>query len=179
MIAFGGHPKPAAAQGLEPTIVAEATQLINNIRNRLDSCGEEGMLGNAGTQRVSLAVNKPRPSLAWNPKLATVAQHHAKAMADQNFFDHVDPQGRTVGQRATEGGYRWRVVGENLAAGHDSIGDAVRGWLLSTGHCRNLIDDRFTEFGIAKVQSNNPLDPYGSYWVMVVGRPQASEAAIR
>lgn len=117
--------------------------------------------------------------LAWNPKLATVAQHHAKAMAEQNFFDHVDPQGRTVGQRATEGGYRWRVVGENLAAGHDSIGDAVRGWLLSTGHCRNLIDDRFTEFGIAKVQSNNPLDPYGAYWVMVVGRPQAGESAGR
>jgi uncharacterized protein YkwD len=105
--------------------------------------------------------------------LATVAQQHAKAMAEQNFFDHIDPQGRSVGQRASESGYRWRVVGENLAAGHDSIGDAVRGWLLSTGHCKNLIDDRFTEFGIARVHSSNPLDPYGSYWVMVAGRPQA------
>ena len=46
----------------------------------------------------------------------------------------------------------------------------MRGWLLSTGHCKNLIDERFTEFGIARVQSNNPLDPYGSYWVMVAGR---------
>ncbi len=170
---------PAQAEPLESGTVAEATKLINNIRNKLDSCGEEGMLGNEGTQRVALAVAKPRPMLAWSPKLATVAQQHAKAMAEQNFFDHIDPQGRSVGQRTTEGGYRWRVVGENLAAGHESIGDAVRGWLLSTAHCKNLIDDRFTEFGIAKVKSNNPLDPYGSYWVMVAGRPHASEQAAR
>lgn len=169
----------ANAQTLEPAAIAEATQLVNNIRIKLDSCGEEGMLGNQGTQRVALAVAKSRPMLAWSQKLAAVAQQHAKAMAEQNFFDHVDPQGRTVGQRATEGGYRWRVVGENLAAGHNSVGDAVRGWLLSTGHCKNLIDDRFTEFGIAKVQSVSALDPYGSYWVMVIGRPQNSDLAAR
>jgi uncharacterized protein YkwD len=176
-IAAGFLTAPAQAEPLEPTVVAEATKLINNIRNKLDSCGEEGMLSNQGTQRVALAVTKPRPMLAWSPRLATIAQQHAKAMAEQNFFDHIDPQGRSVGQRASESGYRWRVVGENLAAGHDSIGDAVRGWLLSTGHCKNLIDDRFTEFGIARVQSNNPLDPYGSYWVMVAGRPQTSDPA--
>lgn len=168
-----------SAQTLEPTVIAEATQLINNIRQRLDSCGDDGMLADPSIQRAALATVKPRPMLTWNAKLAGVAMQHGQAMVEQNFFDHVDPQGRTVGQRATESGYRWRVVGENLAAGHDTIGDAVRGWLLSTGHCKNLIDDRFTEFGVAKVMSKNPLDPYGTYWVMVVGRPQQSQVATR
>lgn len=167
---------PARAQEAIP---AEAAEMINNIRQKLDACGEEGMLANPGMQRVSMSGQKNRPPVVWNDKLAQVAAGHARAMADQNFFDHVDPAGRTVGHRASESGYRWRVVGENLAAGHESISEAMRGWLLSTGHCRNLIDERFTEFGVAKVSSNNPMDPYGSYWVLVMGRPRANDVAAR
>ena len=100
-------------------------------------------------------------------------------MAEQNFFDHTDPTGRTVGNRATESGYRWRVVGENLAAGQGSLGEAMRGWLLSTGHCANLIDERFTEFGIARVNTTNPADVYGTYWVLVMGRPKLPDVAAR
>ena len=105
---------PAQAEPLEPATAAEAAKLINNIRNKLDSCGEEGMLSNQGTQRVALAVAKPRPMLAWSPKLATVAQQHAKAMAEQNFFDHIDPQGRSVGnvplKAATAGAWLERIL---------------------------------------------------------------------
>lgn len=169
----------APAAFAQTGIPIEAAEMINNIRRKLDACGEEGMLADPGTQKVSTTANKNRPPVVWNDTLATVAAGHARAMAEQNFFDHVDPNGRTVGHRATESGYRWRVVGENLAAGHESIGEAMRGWLLSSGHCRNLIDDRFTEFGVAKVASRNPLDPYGTYWVLVMGKPRASDVASR
>lgn len=164
-------------------LALDATQLINTIRQKLDACGEEGLLGNiqinSPAQPVSLTVKVERPLLTWSPRLATVAARHARAMAEHNFFDHTDPQGRSVGHRASDGGYRWRVVGENLAAGHESIGDAVRGWLLSTGHCQNLIDPRFVEFGVAKVQSANPFDRYGTYWVLVMGRPTGNDVAAR
>lgn len=177
-VSAGLVPAPAHAQERD---VAEAAALINNIRAKLDACGDEGMLSDAGMQRVALNPNpgQNRPPVTFNPRLATIAARHAKAMAELNFFDHVDPQGKTVGARATEGGYRWKVVGENLAAGQDSIGEAVRGWLLSTGHCKNLIDGRFTEFGLAKAQSTNPMDPYGVYWVLVMGKPQVNDVASR
>lgn len=166
---------PAAhAQSAAPAMIAEAADLLNNIRHRLDNCGDEGMLGDAGMRKVSTAPVRSRPNLSYNPRLATVAANHGRAMAEQQFFDHVDMNGKTVGHRATESGYRWRLVGENLAAGHDTIGEAMRGWLLSTSHCRNLIDERFTEFGLAKVSAKDPQDPYGTYWVLVLGRPSGT-----
>lgn len=160
----------AAFPGAEERLPETTADLINTIRRRLDRCDDEGMLGTL--QPVALAPIPSRPDLTWNPRLATIAERHAQAMATQRFFDHVDPQGRSVGQRATAGGYRFRVVGENLAAGHTSVADAMRGWLLSLSHCTNLIDARFTEFGIARVPSADPDDPYAVYWALVLGRPK-------
>jgi uncharacterized protein YkwD len=170
---------PALAE--DDATIRRATELINNIRARLDACGEEGMLavssrGNsrAGEARPAIA---PRPQLRWNPLLAKTARAHSESMATEGYFDHVDSRGRTVGARVREAGYRYRVVGENLAAGHPSVEEAIRGWLLSDSHCRNLIDPRFTEFGIARVQSPNGNDRYGAYWTLVLGMPQGAQVA--
>ncbi|MEZ5739859.1 MAG: CAP domain-containing protein [Burkholderiaceae bacterium] len=155
-----------------------AADLINNIRQRLDACGEQGMLALRPAAGPAPRI-PPRPALVWNDALAQAAAQHAKAMADQHFFDHVDPQGRTVGRRVSTTGYRWQVVGENLAAGHETIAEAVRGWLLSSGHCEVMIDARFTEFGIARVGSREPGDPYGNYWALVVAQPKSTTVASR
>jgi uncharacterized protein YkwD len=95
-------------------------------------------------------------------------------MAEQAFFDHVDREGRRVAQRADAAGYQWRAIGENLAAGHRTLDDALRGWLRSAGHCRNLLDERFTDFGLARVVSQRPNDRYRVYWTLVLGRPAAA-----
>lgn len=175
-------PATPAIAGDEATIQRTA-ELVNNIRNRLDACGEEGMLAvSATTTPVARALDaRPRiaarPRLQWNPLLTKTAQRHAESMAHEGYFDHVDSQGRTVGARARAAGYHYRVVGENLAAGHRSIEEAIRGWLLSASHCRNLIDPRFTEFGIARVDSRNADDRYGAYWTLVLGMPQGAQVA--
>ncbi|MEZ5657330.1 MAG: CAP domain-containing protein [Burkholderiaceae bacterium] len=167
----GGQAASGGISASEVRAVRErAAQLINNIRAKLDACGDKGML--AVSNGASQAEIPVRPALTWNDQLADVALRHSRAMAEQAFFDHVDPQGRTVGKRVSRVGYGWRVVGENLAAGHATIDEAVRGWLLSTGHCEVMIDGRFTEFGLARVDPMNPGDPYGSYWTLVVARPK-------
>ena len=159
---------PAAAEGLEPE---EAAQLINEVRQRIAGCGE--ML-RANAQRGTAPSALPgRPPLAWSPRLAAAAEDHSRAMAEQAFFDHVDREGRRVAQRADAAGYRWRSIGENLAAGHRTLDDALRGWLRSEGHCRNLLDERFTDFGLARVVSQRPNDRYRVYWTLVLGRPAA------
>jgi len=175
------HAAPANAE--DEATIRRAAELINNIRARLDACGEKGMLAVGGTAAAggsaSMAPSRigARPQLRWNPLLAKAARAHSESMATEGYFDHVDSRGRTVGARAREAGYRYRVVGENLAAGHPSIEEAIRGWLLSDSHCRNLIDPRFTEFGIARVTSPNGDDRYGAYWTLVLGMPQGAQVA--
>jgi uncharacterized protein YkwD len=168
---------------------AQAAVLINNIRSKLDTCDAGGMLGTSASQSNSAALTQvstskrsdpsKRPALIWNPQLAQAALSHSKAMAKELFFDHNDMQGRAVNHRVIDQGYRFRVVGENIAAGQASLEEAIRDWLLSAGHCVNMIDERFTEFGIAKVASTRQDDPYGVYWTLVLGQPRDGQVARR
>jgi uncharacterized protein YkwD len=168
---------------------AQAAVLINNIRSKLDTCDAGGMLGASASQSNSAALTQvstskrsdpsKRPALIWNPQLAQAALSHSKAMAKELFFDHNDMQGRAVNHRVIDQGYRFRVVGENIAAGQASLEEAIRDWLLSAGHCVNMIDERFTEFGIAKVASTRQDDPYGVYWTLVLGQPRDGQVARR
>ena len=172
---------------------AQAAVLINNIRSKLDTCDASGMLGasasNSNTASNTATLTQvstskrsdpsKRPALIWNPQLAQAAMSHSKAMAKELFFDHNDMQGRAVNHRVVDQGYRFRVVGENIAAGQASLEEAIRDWLLSAGHCVNMIDERFTEFGIAKAASTRQDDPYGVYWTLVLGQPRDGQVARR
>jgi uncharacterized protein YkwD len=171
----------ADAAGQAKALAAEAARLLNDLRERPVQCGIDDAAAPADAQPrlASLDDAAARPRLAWNPQLAHAAEDHAQAMAEQAFFDHVDPEGHTVAQRSTAAGYRWRVIGENLAAGQPALIEALRDWLASPSHCRNLVDARFTEFGLARVTSAYPTDPYGVYWVLVFGRPRDLTVASR
>jgi hypothetical protein len=169
----------------EPT-ADEAALLLNAVRQQVAACGASGAAtaataapltaGVAGTGPSAVGLPAPagRGVLSWNPRLAAAAEQHARAMAEQGFFAHTDPQGRGVAQRASAAGYPWRMVGENLAAGQRTLEEAVRGWLLSDAHCRNLLDDRFVEFGLARVAAARPGDRHRVYWALVLGRPSGA-----
>ncbi|HDP3814772.1 TPA: CAP domain-containing protein, partial [Pseudomonas aeruginosa] len=77
--------------------------------------------------------------LAWNATLGGAAEAHSRAMANGNFFDHLDRDGRTPGDRAELAGYSGGLIGENIAAGQDGVDKVVDGWLASPGHCANLM----------------------------------------
>lgn len=160
---------PAAAADPAPD---EAGQLINEIRQRIAGCDQTSRTA-ASVARLDAPSAPARPILSWNPQLAAAAEQHARAMAELAFFDHVGRDGRRVAQRADAAGYRWRAIGENLAAGHRTLEDALRGWIRSEGHCRNLLDERFSDFGLARVVSQRPDDRYRVYWALVLGRPAA------
>src|SRR5690606_21946178 len=68
------HAAPANAE--DEATIRRAAELINNIRARLDACGEKGMLAVGGTAAAggsaSMAPSRigARPQLRWNPLLA-------------------------------------------------------------------------------------------------------------
>ena len=110
------------------------------------------------------------PPLAWNAMLALAAQTHSSDMAEQRYFSHVAKDGRAVAQRATQAGYRWRLVGENIAVGQDTAEQAVAGWLDSPGHCANIMNPRFTEMGAA-FDIAGGARPGRAYWTQVLATP--------
>ena len=110
------------------------------------------------------------PPLAWNKDLAAAALAHSQDMAQQSYFAHKNKQGNEVSQRAEAQGYRWRHIGENISRGQTSAREAVTGWINSPGHCHNLMNPRFTEFGagVAIRQGKRPA----AYWTQVFGAPR-------
>lgn len=85
-------------------------------------------------------------------KLAKAAQEYAQRMAAEGFFNHNDPQGKTVLDRVTGAGYSWAIVGENLARVKtkpgNEIGYTVNGWMNSEVHRANILKAEYTETGI-------------------------------
>ncbi|WP_347912042.1 CAP domain-containing protein [Pseudomonas grandcourensis] len=105
--------------------------------------------------------------LAWNATLATAAEGNSRSMANNNYFDHKDRDGRTPGDRAELAGYDFQQIGENIAAGQDSVRKVVEGWLTSPGHCANLMNPQFRELGAA--YATDPKSDAGIYWTAMFG----------
>jgi len=105
--------------------------------------------------------------LAWNSTLGTIAQDHSRDMANNNYFDHKDRDGRTPGDRAELAGYSGQQVGENIAAGQDTVHKVVEGWLASPGHCANLMNPQYQELGAA--YATDPKSSAGIYWTAMFG----------
>ena len=65
-------------------------------------------------------VNRLRQShrlvpLVFSENLLQVARSYSRRMAEEKFFSHNDPEGRSVRERVNEANIKWRMVGENLA----------------------------------------------------------------
>lgn len=139
--------------------IEEATQQLNYIRHTWKSCSTENMI-----------VENPIIDLVWSEKLKDIAKYHANNMVKNNFFAHKDLEGNTIGNRATNFGYQWRSVGENLGAGQINLTEVLKDWVDSPGHCKNLTNNRFNEFGLVMLKSDNPQSEYKIYWVLVLAK---------
>ena len=77
----------------------------------------------------------------------------AKKLADMfsgQYFDHVSPEGIGPGEVVKSVGYKFILVGENLALGNFEDDKAlVDAWMASPGHRENILNSKFKEVGIA------------------------------
>ena len=110
-----------------------------------------------GESEVFELVNRERSrarlgGLAWDDRLARLARDYSRQMAREGFFDHYDPRGRTVTDRALAARIRnWSSIGENLFVCDDHpyfATTAVRGWMRSATHRTNILDKGWTATGI-------------------------------
>jgi uncharacterized protein YkwD len=149
----------ALAQPFAPPLPRDAAaisrrvlELTNEARARARRCGWKSYAA--------------APPLILNAALGQAALEHSRDMANHNYFDHTGSDGSSPADRITRTGYKWRMVGENLASGMTTPEEAVAGWLQSPHHCANLMTQGFTEMGLAFV-----VNPSGSdiYWTQTFG----------
>lgn len=93
------------------------------------------------------------PPLLVNAKLSAVAQAKAQDMFKNQYFEHVSPLGVTAGQLVKSFGYEYLIIGENLILGNfPNEKELVQLWMDSPGHRANILNDKFTEIGVAVVR---------------------------
>lgn len=147
--------EPAAADRCDlPDFRIRLLEAVNQARAESRVCGSRAMAA--------------APPLQWERRLFAAARGHSADMARLDYMSHTGRDGRSVAQRVLAQGYPWSVVGENLAAGPQSVDEVVEGWLASPGHCVNLMRPDFAEVAVACVQRDGTT--WGRYWTMVLGR---------
>lgn len=144
-----------------------------------DDLGDWREAGKAVLAQVNEARRSPRrcgateyeaaPALQWNAKLAAAAIKHSKDMAQQGYFSHTGKDGRQVDSRASDQGYQFSHIGENIAAGQGAVEQVMAGWLASPGHCANIMEPSYTEMGAAYVLNTDGEVPI--LWTQVFGTP--------
>ncbi len=131
-------------------------------------------------QSVLASVNAVRAKagcgpLKVNASLMAAARLHAGNMAEKDFFGHSGKDGKGFASRIRKEGYRYGLAAENIAAGQPTPERAVKAWLKSPGHRRNIMNCKFRETGIAMAYQPDDKPLRGQsmglryYWVQVFG----------
>ncbi len=104
------------------------------------------VLVNAERLKVGLA------SLTADPEAQVVARAHSHSMWLRGYFDHIDPDGKGVGERFSAAGVTFQVAGENLALAPTLL-IAHEGLMHSESHRENILHPDFHRLGIGIVSA--------------------------
>ena len=147
-------PLPHNAPRLDTGTKARYLSAVNQMRAEPRRCGGK--------------IYRAAQPLQWSDKLYRAAYEHSKDMAACCYFSHsgsgktsdwtakVQQLGKCSSfvNRIENNGYtKYRGVAENIAYGSYTFDKVMQQWIHSEGHCANIMNPKFTEFGMAKVKS--------------------------
>jgi len=103
------------------------------------------------TQRFLNGVS----AVARNNLLDEVSANKVADMFERQYFAHAAPTGEEVGDVASDFGYEYILIGENLALGDfENSQVLVQAWMDSPGHRENILNERYDEIGVAVGKRN-------------------------
>lgn len=111
------------------------------------------------------------PALSGNATLDQIATLRLNDMFAKQYFAHVSPASSSAITLAKTVGYDYLSLGENLALGNfKGDADVVTAWMNSPGHRENILNQQYTEIGVA---ARAGIFEGKSTWiaVQVFGRP--------
>ena len=116
--------------------------------------------------------------LLVNQKLATAAQAKANDMAEKGYFAHRTPDGHDSWHWFEQMGYDYAYAGENLAVNFSESSDVQEAWMASPTHRANIVNEHYTEVGIAVAYGEYKGRP-AIFAVQMFGKPSAKELRSR
>lgn len=112
--------------------------------------------------------------LAVNKDLQKAAQLKANDMAEKGYFAHRSPEGLDPWHWFQEADYEFVNAGENLAVNFSDSINVEQAWMNSPGHRANILNENFTEIGIATAQGLYE-GRQTTFVVQMFGTPAAAE----
>lgn len=89
------------------------------------------------------------PALRPDSKLDLAASDKLNDMAIKEYFAHVSPNGINPWYWIKNARYNYSIAGENLAIGFITANDTVQGWLNSSSHRANVLNNQYLDIGVA------------------------------
>lgn len=90
--------------------------------------------------------------LSFDMAALKVARLKAKDMVDNNYFAHQSPTYGSPFDMMRQFGVSFKTAGENIA-GNQTLEGAVKAWMNSEGHRKNILNGNFNYTGIGIVSS--------------------------
>jgi uncharacterized protein YkwD len=130
--------------------------------------GESAGASSAGVPYLAeIRATYDLPALSYDPILEETALDQATNMARRGRMTHTTGWGKDFASRIHGKGI-YVAAAENVAYGRMDLDELFGAWMKSQGHRENILDPRFSRFGLAYVR-----DSAGSerrYWALVVAR---------
>lgn len=101
------------------------------------------------------------------PRLRASAQAYSRQMCRDARLDHTGSDGSDFSERARRAGYEGFPRAENIAWNYRDAASAMRGWIRSDGHRRNMLLPDVDRIGIGWAIDRNSGE---TWWTMVLGR---------
>lgn len=132
----------------------------------LSSCAVPNKPSTMNPDQIIEAHNAYRQSkglspLIKNDLLNQIALNHSNDMAAHHLMSHLGSDFSTPFIRMNRVGYNFSYAGENIAAGYNYLDDVMNAWKKSPGHNSNILNENFTDIGVAVVDNYWTVD-FGS-----------------
>jgi uncharacterized protein YkwD len=135
----------------------------------LQACGSMQPTGEgaAASALNAFRAEQGLSALTPDPQLEQAALQQARYMAAAGRMEHTTGWGKDFATRVKANGIAGAAA-ENIAAGRMDTARVLNTWENSPPHRRNMLDRRFTRFGLAYVRDGKNSD--WRYWAMVLGK---------
>ncbi|OYX43364.1 hypothetical protein B7Y94_01480 [Candidatus Saccharibacteria bacterium 32-49-12] len=116
-----------------------------SVLGRVTTITTNGLLVETNDRRADVNA----PSLKLNDQLSRAAMLKANDIIQNQYWDHVSPDGVEPWDWIDGTGYTYHEAGENLAKNFATAGGTVAGWMGSEDHRNNMLKASYSDVGFA------------------------------